>query len=87
MRSAILTNCSEGGMYITTRISYPFDYAYEVFIPEKTSFFKVPVKVIRIDKSGPAYNGMGVKLLELPQKYLEFVIKNYLQCDSQNSHA
>ena len=85
-RSAVLTNCSEGGMYIKTRISYPFEYAYEVFIPVKDSILKVPVKVIRIDKSGPAYEGMGVELLDLPQKYLEFVIKNYLLNESQNSH-
>jgi hypothetical protein len=86
-RSATLTNCSEEGMYIKTSISYPFDYAYEVFIPEKNSLLKVPVKVIRIDKSGPAYDGMGVELLDLPQKYLEFVIKHYLHGESQNSHA
>jgi hypothetical protein len=86
-RSAVLTNCSERGMYIKTRISYPFDNAYKVFIPEKNSFLQVPVKVIRIDRSGPAYDGMGVELLSLPQKYLEFVIKQYLRRESQDAHA
>ena len=86
-RSAVLTNCSEGGMYIKTRISYPFDYAYEAYIPVKDSLLKVPVKVVRIDKSGPAYEGMGVELLDLPQKYLEFVIKHSLLSESQNTHS
>jgi hypothetical protein len=44
----------------------------------KKDIFKVPVKLVRIVKSGDTYKGMGVKLLNLPEKYLELLIKQTL---------
>jgi hypothetical protein len=34
---------------------------------------RVPVEVIRLIKTGDIYGGMGIKLLEQPQNYLELV--------------
>lgn len=64
-------------MYIKTMISYPFDSLYEILIPLKTEVLKVPVKVVRTVKDGGFYEGMGVKLLNLPLKYLDFVISHH----------
>jgi len=72
-RFGTLTNCSETGMYIKNKISSSFDCLYEVLIPMEKDVLKVPVKVVRVDKSNYFYEGVGVELLGYPPKYLEFV--------------
>ncbi|KPK02010.1 MAG: hypothetical protein AMK71_03760 [Nitrospira bacterium SG8_35_4] len=78
-RVGILTDCSESGMYIKSLFSYPFESLYKIQIPLDDDLLELPVKVVRIVKSGEAYDGMGVRLLNLPQRYLEFVIRRSLE--------
>jgi len=72
-RFGTLTNCSETGMYIKNKLSSPFDSVYEVLIPMEKDVLKVPVKVVRVDKSDYFHEGVGVELMGYPPKYLEFV--------------
>lgn len=70
-----IVNCSQTGMYIKTMISFPFSHEHEIYVPLKKEIVIVPVKVIRVVNKGNLYTGMGVKILHLPKKYLEFIIK------------
>ncbi len=66
-------NLSENGMFINTKLSFPFDSMLEIRIPLKEEILKVPVKVSRIVKTDDFYGAIGVELLNPPQNYLEFV--------------
>ena len=69
-----ITDLSENGMFIKSeKISLPLESEFEVCIPLKEEVLNVRVKVNRITKSSGHYDGIGVELLNLPQKYLEFV--------------
>ena len=69
-----IENCSDRGLYIKAMISFPFDSTFEVLIPFKKKTFKVPVKLVRLEKTGDIYDGMGGEVLELKREYLEFLI-------------
>ena len=71
--SGTMTNCSENGMFINTRMCYPFDTSFQILIILKDEVLKVPVKVTRIVKTYDFFNGMGVELLNPSRKYLEFI--------------
>lgn len=76
--SGTVTNLSEEGMFINTDKCFPTQAKFEILIPFKKEILNVPVKLVRLAKMGKMYNGMGVKLLNLPEKYLEFVITSHL---------
>ena len=69
-----IANLSENGIFISTKLCFPFETRFEIFIPIDGEVLKVPVRVGRIVKTGEFYDGMGVELLEQPRNYLEFVI-------------
>ena len=69
----IVINFSERGMFINSRICFPFNSSFEILIKLKDEVLKVPVKVSRIEKTEEFYDGMGVELFNQPTKYLEFV--------------
>jgi hypothetical protein len=73
--SGIMKDCSEKGMHIKTTISFPFDSRFEILIHLKEELFKVPVEVVRLEKTGDTYDGMGVEVLNQHRKYLELLIK------------
>lgn len=73
--SGIVTDISEDGMFIHTDIFFPLQSKFVVLIPFKDEILKVPVKIVRLVKKGKFYDGMGVTLLNLPKKYLEYLIK------------
>jgi hypothetical protein len=50
-------------MHIKTTISFPFDSRFEVLIPLKEDVLKIPVEVVRLEKTGDTYDGMSVKVL------------------------
>lgn len=67
-------NLSENGMFITTdRMSFPFDRHLEILVETGREILKVPVKVMRIDKSRDYYDCLGVTLPEPSQKFIGFV--------------
>ena len=74
--SGIIRNFSGNGMYIDTEIDFPIESRLEVLITIKDGTLKVPIEIVRIVKSGNIYDGMGVKLLNSPEKYLELLIKH-----------
>jgi Tfp pilus assembly protein PilZ len=73
MYSGTVTNLSENGMFIKTRMCFPFNSKFEILIPLKEEVLKVPTKVSRIEKTEEFYDGMGVEVLGPCQNYLEFV--------------
>jgi hypothetical protein len=76
--SGKVKNLSENGMFINAEIFIPLESRFEVILKMKEDILKVPVRLVRIVKSGDTYEGMGVKLLNLPEKYLELLIKHTL---------
>lgn len=71
--SGEITNLSESGIFINTKLCFPFESRFEIFIPLDGEVLKILVSVSRIIKTDDFYDGMGVELLERPRNYLEFV--------------
>ncbi|MEN8265021.1 MAG: PilZ domain-containing protein [Nitrospirota bacterium] len=68
-----VTNLSEKGMFINTEeTSCPEDSQFQVTIPAKEDDLHLSVKLIRSVKTNSHY-GLGVELLNPPQKYTEYV--------------
>jgi hypothetical protein len=72
--SGAVMNLSGNGMFINSDISFPIKSSFDVFIQWKEGILKVPVQIIRIVKSRNVYDGIGVKLLNIPEKYMELLI-------------
>ncbi len=70
-----ITDISEKGMFINTKIEFPFDLTFELNIPISENIFRVPVKIRRIAITDGYYGGLGVDLLKPSQNYSEFVKK------------
>ncbi len=68
-----VTNLSENGMCIHTRVCFPIDSMFDVLIPMKKEVLNVPVKISRIEKTEDFCDTMGVEVLNSPENYLEFV--------------
>lgn len=67
-------NLSEDGMFITTnRMNFPFDRSFEILIDAGGEILKVPVRVMRINKSSDYYDCLGVKIPAPSEKYIGFV--------------
>ena len=73
--SGSLTNLSASGMYIEADVCFPIKSRFNVLVQLKDEILKVPVKIVRIVKSGDFYEGMGVKIVNQSKKYLELLIK------------
>jgi Tfp pilus assembly protein PilZ len=71
--SGILTNISEKGMFISTPICFPLDSRLNILINSNKEMLNIPVRIRWIRKSTDKYDGIGVEVLELTNKYLEFV--------------
>lgn len=69
-----VTNLSENGMLLRTQeLYFPLSTQFEVFIHLRDEILEVPVRVARLIKSEDAYNGIGIELIDPPEKYLEFI--------------
>ncbi len=71
--SGILTNFSEKGMLIKTKMSFPFEWRFDIFILLRDNFLKVPVEIVRLSKVDKHYDIMALEVLGHPQEYDEFV--------------
>jgi hypothetical protein len=61
-------------MYISTdQICFPLDAEFELILNIEAAILSVPVKIRRITRTADRYDGIGVELLNPPQKYLEFI--------------
>ena len=81
----IVTNLSENGMCFKTVMDIPAESippgsGLNISIHLHQEKVEIPVKVIRIAKSGGFCDTMGVELLYQPPSYLEFIkkIKSYM---------
>lgn len=68
-----LTNISEKGMFISTSISFPLESRLTILINTDSGMLNIPAKVRWLRKSTDMYNGIGVEVSELTNKYFEFV--------------
>ena len=68
-----VTNLSEKGMFISTKVSFPMQPQLKILIPLKDEILRIPALVRSFGKSGNNYNGIGVELLNPSRDYLEFV--------------
>lgn len=76
----VLTNLSENGMCFKTVMCLPSESippgsGIKLFVNLKKDCLEVPVKIIRIAKTGGFCDTMGVELLEQPSDYLQFIKK------------
>jgi hypothetical protein len=72
MYTGIVTNISKKGMYIKTEMCLPSDSKFEMLLPFMDEVLKVPVKVSRSERTGSAYKGMGVEILDSFNGYMDF---------------
>lgn len=86
----VVTNISESGMFIGTKLSFPVGTEIDiaVILPSE-EVLKIPVKVRRTITSDAFYeyeyhdsNGMGVEVLTTPHSYQQFVsdLRNTYYC-------
>jgi hypothetical protein len=71
-----VTNLSVNGMFIDTELCFPLESKFEVLMKLKDEILAVPVQIARIVKSDNKYQGMGVRILHSPAKYLEFLARS-----------
>jgi hypothetical protein len=70
----IIANLSANGIFIESKkITFPLESQFELCIPLKKDPLTVRVKINRITKSNGDHDGIGVEVLDPPQKYLELV--------------
>ena len=70
----IAINLSENGMFIRTEeIHFPLDMKFEIYMSLQKEILHIPIEVSRLMKSHHYYDGLGVKLLNPPQKYFNFI--------------
>jgi len=75
-----VSNLSESGMFICTKINFPIDAMFAIALLQNGQSFKITVQVKRTAKTCGHYpdieeDGIGVVLLNPPRDYLEFVGK------------
>lgn len=78
--AGIVSNLSENGMFICTRVNFPLDSMFPISLLQNGESFKISVIVRRISRphdyqTSKEDNGIGVALLNPPKDYLEFVSK------------
>jgi len=65
-------------MFIDSEICFPLESQFEVLLKIKNEILSIPVQIARIVKTKDKYNGMGVRILNHPKKYLELLIRHSL---------
>jgi hypothetical protein len=68
-----VTDLSEKGMFINTKIEFPFDLNFELHIALENEILKAPATVKRIVRTDNYYGGIGVELQEPASNYLKFI--------------
>ncbi len=77
--TGIVTNLSENGMFICTKMSFPVDSVLIAVILDDGNTIKVPVKIVRAVRSNnsfsPESSGLGVGLLSNSNEYMDLLSK------------
>ncbi len=73
LANGTITNLSEKGMFINTRMCFPVNSRFDILIPLKEKVLQLHVIVSNVMKENDFYNGMGIEVLYPRRKYSEFV--------------
>lgn len=74
LSTGTVTNISEKGMFISAEATgLSEDSQFDISIPLKEGVVRVPGKLVRLSKINGGYNGLGVELMDPPQKYIDFI--------------
>jgi hypothetical protein len=68
-----VVNLSERGMFVHTERCLPAASEFLVIIKNKRELLKISAKVKRVTKTKDCFDGMGIELLNPPERYLEFI--------------
>lgn len=69
-----LLNLSENGMFIRTdEMLSPSDSDIDVIIPLDEEKIQVPGRIVRAENISGLHQGIGVKIFNPPQRYLDFI--------------
>ncbi len=69
-----ITNLSKRGMFLkTTEIAYPIDFEFDICLLLNNEKLKIPVSLRRIIMSPDSYHGLGIEIIDPPQKYLDYI--------------
>ena len=72
--AATVTNLSEHGMFISTDDSGLCEHSEcDISIPVTEGTLHVPGKLVRQSKVNDGCEGIGVEIIDPPQKYLDYV--------------
>ena len=72
--AGITANLSRNGILINAKdMCFPFESEFEILIYLQDEILNIPVKLARIQMSPQGYDGLGIKLIDPPQKYLDFI--------------
>ncbi len=71
--SGIVTNISENGLFMHTKLDFPFHINFEMIMPSNKGILNFPVKLTRLEKFEGIYNGIGVQISAPPQSYLDYI--------------
>jgi|Deesub1362A_J573_1020465.scaffolds.fasta_scaffold14155_2 c-di-GMP-binding flagellar brake protein YcgR len=70
----VITNISEGGMFIRTgKLSFPLESELNIFLRTREKILTIPVKVRWLSKSMDIFDGMGVEVKDHIPEYIAFV--------------
>jgi len=73
--TGIITNISENGMFIHTKLDFPFDINFDLLIKSVNGIINIPVKISRLERSRGNHEGIGVEVVGPPPIYLNYVNK------------
>jgi hypothetical protein len=78
--TGIVTDISENGLFISTKMSFPVDSVLIAEVLLDHHYVEVPIQVRRTAKpdsdfKGFEQSGMGVRLLNHSQEYVDFITK------------
>ncbi len=71
--NGLMTNISENGIYFISGADLSSGLNIDVSIPLKEDSLKIPVKIIRVKKTGNLYNGFSAEISSPFQDYEKFV--------------
>ena len=72
-----VSNISETGMFICTKVNFPVDVLLMASVQSGSTLFSLPIQVRRMVRPGASLcgdeSGLGVRLINPPAEYLDFV--------------
>lgn len=78
MYAGRVTNLSRNGMFVSTPVRFPVNSSFTVLLLLNNRTVQIPIRTRRAvrsdsERSSPEHNGIGVEILDAPQRYLDHV--------------